>query len=137
MIEKGWGSAFTSAIALGAMLIVSGCVPYGGAPVIAAHSERVPIRGYSVASLDIISRERGVMIHGRICRTDATAYPIRQLSVEHLNPNGELMERTEAHLYGMSSWRKPACGYYSAEPTWQVTAEYTVRVGPPGAVDEN
>ncbi len=125
------GLKIVAALVLGALAVSTGCAPYGGAPLIAAHSDRKPIPGYRIANLDIVGKEKGALIHGRICRTNVTAYPISRLSVEHLGPDGRIIERAEAYLYGMSSWRKPACGYFSAETNWKVDRSDTIGVGLP------
>lgn len=96
------------------------CAPYGGAPLILARSDRPRIPGYRVESVDIVSKKEGALIHGRICREVPGTYPINRLSVEHLDHDGCVLAAAEAYVFGMTSWRRPACAYYSAQTGWMV-----------------
>lgn len=107
----------------------TGCAPYGGAPLISARSERPRIPGYRVESVDIVSKKEGAFIHGRICRTPSGTYQLNRLSVEHLDRNGSRLEAAPAYIYGMTGWRWPACGYYSAQTGWTVDQADIIRVG--------
>ena len=108
---------------------VAGCASYGGAPLILAHLDRPRIPGYRVESVDIVSKKEGALIHGRICRGAPGTYPINRLSVEHLDPDDRVIAAAEAYIYGMTSWRWPACAYYSVQTGWVVDQADTIRVG--------
>ncbi len=101
--------------------------PYGGARLIPAHTLVSPIHGYTLRNPDIIGTEQGVRIHGTICRRNVTTSHIRRLTVEWVKTGGGAISTT-APVYGMSSWRRPGCGYYSANTNWNVTANDTIRV---------
>lgn len=108
--------------------LFTGCAPYGGVPLILVRAERPPIPGYRVESVDVVSKKEGAFIHGRICRTASGYYQLNRLSVEHLDPDGHLLEAARAYIYGMTSPRSPACGYYSARTAWTVDQADTIRV---------
>ena len=111
-------------------LCSAACVsPYGGAPLIPAHTVFIPIAGYVVTAADIVSEKEGAMIHGTICRRDVTSFPISQLMIEHVRPGRSDIAREEAYVYGMWSWRWPACGYYTTQTKWRVSLDDTIRIG--------
>lgn len=111
---------------------LAGCaVPYGGRPLIPAHTEVVQTSGYTIYKPDIVVEKKDILIHGTICRVSVTAYQIQIVSVEGVSADGRSLGKAEAYIYGMASWRRRGCAFYSAEVTWPITANDTIYVGIP------
>ena len=116
---------------LTSVVFTTGCWrPYGGAKLIAAEVDLLPVSGFTLSRPDLVDKEKGVLVHGQICTNGWPPFTNMPLSVQRLTAEGSLIEQAEAYAYGMPDAYASGCGYYSADTGWRLGPRDIVRIGP-------
>jgi hypothetical protein len=124
----------TTAALAGVLLAGPGigvCAPaYGGAPLVAAQVQTQSLRGFHLATPDLIASRSGVRVHGLVCRTSTTpATAPRVIRVEHLDASMRVIGRAAAQPSGVLGERRSlGCAAYDVMTNWTVRSSDTVRV---------
>ena len=124
----------TTAALAGALLAAPAfgvCAPaYGGAQLVAAQVQTQSVRGFHLATPDLIASPSGIRVHGLVCRTSTTAATTpRAIRVEHLDASMRVIGTAAGQASGILSERRSlGCAAYDVMTDWKVQPSDTIRV---------
>lgn len=118
-----------SCLAITAVESSAYAAPEHGQDFVPVHIAQNSVAGYVLASTKVTIGHDGTTIHGRICRSALSAYPISRLAIDWSKMGQSSVPGAKAYVYGMSSWRWLGCGYYTATLSGAISANDRVQIG--------